>query len=223
MTRRDGGPQPEVLTELRRVIVAGGVPPGNPVPVGEVARALGVSPIPVRESLRQLIGEGLVEHTPNIGFTIAQLTATELAEIYLVRELLENAALAAAVGIAGDADDHAATAACDALDLAIRDNDSTAYHHYSRAFHLALVRPSRMGRLLHILELAWNVTEPVQPMAYVPIADRTALHNDHRQMLDAFAARDTRRLLGVSNQHYERLKVAIGKLPADTGLLPTDG
>jgi len=222
MTRPDRGPQPDVLAELRQVIVAGGVPPGNPVPVGEVARALGVSPIPVRESLRQLIGEGLVEHTPNIGFTITQLTPNEFAEIYLVRELLENAALAAAVSSAGDADIRAAQAACDELDRAIREGDAAGYHQYSRAFHLALVRPSRMGRLLHILELAWNVTEPVQPMAYVPDADRVSLHDEHKQMLDAFVARDTAGLLGVSEQHYDRLKVAIGNLPPETGLFSPD-
>jgi len=204
------------------VIVAGGVPPGNPVPVGEVARALGVSPIPVRESLRQLIGEGLVEHTPNIGFTITQLTPNEFAEIYLVRELLENAALVAAVSGAGETDIRAATAACDELDRAVRDGDAAGYHQYTRAFHLALVRPSRMGRLLHILELAWNVTEPVQPMAYVPDADRVSLHHDHKRMLAAFIARDTVELLDVSARHYERLKVAIDNLPPETGLLTTD-
>lgn len=217
--RPDGGPQEDVLAELRRVIVAGGVPPGNPVPVGEVANVLGVSPIRVREALRQLIGEGLVEHKPNLGFTIAQLTPNELSEIYLVRELLENAALAAAIGSAGDLDDQAAAAACDELDRAIRDDDSAGYHRFSRAFHLALVRPSKMGRLLHMLELAWNVTEPVQPMAYVPVADRLSLHHEHIQMLEAFTTRNTRLLLAVSKRHYERLKVAIGKLPPETGLL----
>ena len=51
----------------------------------------------MRESLKTLSGEGLVQHQPNAGYAVAQLTARELAEMYIVRETLESAALAAAV------------------------------------------------------------------------------------------------------------------------------
>ena len=64
-----------ILDELRRVILDGAVPPGTPIPVGEVAEMFGVSHIPVRESLKTLIGEGLVAHRPNVGYAVAQLTA----------------------------------------------------------------------------------------------------------------------------------------------------
>ena len=101
---RDGTSQQTIVDELRRVILDGGVPPGTPIPVGDVAQLFGVSPIPVRESLKTLSAEGLVQHQPNVGYAVAQLTAGELAEMYLVRETLECAALAAAVNLATDAD-----------------------------------------------------------------------------------------------------------------------
>ncbi len=101
---RDGTSQQTIVDELRRVILDGGVPPGTPIPVGDVAELFGVSAIPVRESLKTLSGEGLVQHQPNVGYAVAQLTAGELAEMYIVRETLESAALAAAVNLATDAD-----------------------------------------------------------------------------------------------------------------------
>ena len=95
-----GGRQPKILDELRRVILSGDAPPNTPVPIDEVAEIFGVSRIPVREALKTLIGEGLVDHRPNLGYTVAQLTSAELHEMYVVREVLETAALATAVELA---------------------------------------------------------------------------------------------------------------------------
>ena len=92
--------QAAILAELRRVILEGGVPPGTPIPVDQVAEAFGVSRIPVRESLRTLIGEGLVDHQQHSGYLVAQLTAEEFQGLYTVRGVLEKAALAAAVPLA---------------------------------------------------------------------------------------------------------------------------
>jgi DNA-binding GntR family transcriptional regulator len=111
--------QSAILAELRRCLLDGGVPPGTPIPPDEVAAVFGVSRIPVREALMTLIGEGLVEHRPNAGYTVAKLTTAELRELYLVREVLETAALKTAVG-AATAEDHAgARAAHQALEDAI--------------------------------------------------------------------------------------------------------
>jgi DNA-binding GntR family transcriptional regulator len=72
-------PQQAILDELRRVIPDGAVPPGSPIPLAEVADLFGVSQIPVRESLKTLIGEGLVAHRRSSGYTIAQLTRRSFA------------------------------------------------------------------------------------------------------------------------------------------------
>lgn len=139
--------------------------------------------------------------------------------MYIVRETLESASLAAAVANATDEDRAALIAVNDVLQAAIRDDDPLTYHRQSRQFHAALTRPSRMHRLLHMLEAAWNVTEPVQPMVHVSGADRASLHTDHCQMLDAFLASDVDALLAVSELHARRLNSVIATLPTDTGLL----
>ena len=119
---RPGSPQQAILDELRRVILDGAALPGTPIPLAEVADLFGVSQIPVRESLKTLIGEGLVAHRSNSGYTVAQLTVQELREMYIVRETLEAASLASAVSNATDADRTAILEANDLLQQAI-DND----------------------------------------------------------------------------------------------------
>ncbi|MRH89857.1 FCD domain-containing protein [Nocardia sp. SYP-A9097] len=208
-----------ILGELRRVILDGAAPPGTVIPLREIAELFGVSHIPVREALKTLIGEGLVTHEQHAGYTVAQLTAAELREMYVVRQTLEEAALALAAVNACAADRAALVAANDLLEKAIHEDDAVAYHRHSRTFHLALTRPSRMFRLVHMLEAAWNVTEPVQPMVHASQADRERLHGDHNLMLDAFLDRDVDRLLAIARRHHHRLEQVISTLPTDTGLL----
>lgn len=205
----DGSPSAVILDEIRRCVLDSGVPPGTPIPPDEVAAVFGVSRIPVREALKTLIGEGLVEHRPNAGYTVARLTGAELHELYVVREVLETAALTASVTLAGPADDTAANAAYQALTNAVTHADVRAYHRESRRFHWALVRPCGMRRLLGMLESAWNLTEPVQPMAMVTEADRVDLHGDHDALLVAFLARDGDGLVRAAERHHRRLQLLI--------------
>jgi len=213
-----GRPQ-VILGELRRVILDGAVPPTTVIPLREVAVLFGVSHIPVREALKTLIGEGLVTHRPQRGYQVAQLTPRELREMYIVRDTLETASLAAAATNAGEAERAHLLAVNELLERAILDDDPETYQRQSRSFHVALTRPSRMFRLLHMLEAAWNVTEPVQSMVHIDRCDRERLHSDHIAMLDAFLARDVERLLAVADEHHRRLESVIATLPTDTGLL----
>lgn len=207
-----GAPQ-SIVDELRRVILDGGAPPGTPIPVNDVAQLLGVSHIPVREALKTLIGEGLVDHRPHSGYTVAELTSGELSEMYIIRGVLELTALRTAVGRAGANDRAAAIAAHDALDAAIARGDLRGYHRESRHFHLALVAPCRMYRLLHMFEASWNVTEPLQPMTRIETGERSRLHADHREMLEAFLVQDGERLLAIAELHHARLEEAVAHLP----------
>ena len=201
-----------IVDELRRVILDGGVPPGTPIPLNEVAHLLGVSHIPVREALKTLLGEGLVDHRPNGGYTVAELTSGELTEMYLIRGVLERTALRAAAGQVVPSDRAAAMAAHEALGAAIDAGDLRAYHRESRRFHMALVAPCRMYRLLHMFEASWNITEPWQPMTRIGAEARARLHRDHREMLEAFVSGDEDQLLDVAASHHARLQAAVADL-----------
>jgi len=215
---KPGLSQQLILDEIRRAILTGDVPPGSPIPVDETAQVFGVSRIPIRETLKTLIGEGLVEHQPRAGYTVASLTVEEFREIYVVRGVLEMAALTAAIGNAGPEDDRRATRALEAMERAMATQDHQAYQRESRQFHLALVGPSRMPRLLHMIELVWNLTEPIQPMKHITDAHRSQLHAQHSTMLQAFTGRDFTQMLAASRNHLDDLEAVVAQLPTQTGL-----
>lgn len=83
-----------------------------------MADVFGVSRIPVRESLKTLVGESLVDHRHQFGYTVAQLTPAELHEMYIVRETLESAALAVAVEQATEEDHEHAVEVNSRLEIA---------------------------------------------------------------------------------------------------------
>src|SRR6476661_261850 len=190
---------PQVLSELRRVIASGQVPAGSPIPLDDVAAFFGVSLIPVREALKTLLGEGLLDPHPPLAYTVTQLSPAEIDELYVVRGALEAAALDAAVRNAGTADHERAAQAHARMGAAVEAADADGFQRASRDFHMALLEPCRMPRLLHMLDIAWNATEP----------ERADMRADHEEMLAAFVARDADRLRETALAHHERLCAAV--------------
>ena len=93
-----------VTAELRRLILAGELIPGERLVEDRLAQQLGVSRNPVREAIRVLAAEGFVEVTPGAGAAVARLPAGEAEELFDVRMALEGLDRAA-VGAQGDAGD----------------------------------------------------------------------------------------------------------------------
>ncbi|TWP35435.1 GntR family transcriptional regulator [Leekyejoonella antrihumi] len=196
---------PEVVDELRRVVASGAVPPGSTIPLDEVAEFFQLSRIPVREALKTLVGEGLLEHQPRLGYTVTSLSSEELNELYLVRGALEAAALDVAVRRATERDDRRVQEAHDRLTHAVSEGDTGEFQRSSRAFHEAMLQPCRMPRLLHMLDVAWNITEPVQTMVHVSDNDRSGMHHEHAALLDAYLARDAETLHTLAAEHHQHL------------------
>ncbi|MFT4286345.1 GntR family transcriptional regulator [Nocardioides sp.] len=207
-----GRGQTEILAELRRAITGGAVVPGSVISIDEVAQFFEVSPIPVRESLKTLVGEGLVTHRRRGGYAVAQLSLTELEELYVVCRALELAALPQSVAMATSADDQRLLATYDASAVALARGDLEAYQRASKDFHFALVDPSGMHRLSNVLDTIWNLAETGQPMQHNDADGRVRFQRDHRELMDAFLERDIDRLVADMEDHYRSLFSVIGTL-----------
>jgi DNA-binding GntR family transcriptional regulator len=94
----------KVFAWLTDQIVAGALRPGQWVSENELAARLGVSRSPVREALRGLAREGIVEVRPRRGTVIAELSAEDADGLYRARELVESEMARLAIENATDAD-----------------------------------------------------------------------------------------------------------------------
>lgn len=89
---------------VRSAIVGGVYRPGQHLSQDAIAEILGVSRMPVRAALRELVAEGLVVFHPHRGAFVATLSAEDVAELFEVREVLESLAIGHVIANATHAD-----------------------------------------------------------------------------------------------------------------------
>lgn len=77
---------------LRHAIMTGHVAPGLPVTINGLSEMLGVSAMPVREALHQLVADGALEHMDNRRVRVPQISAEKFDEIIAARVALETVA-----------------------------------------------------------------------------------------------------------------------------------
>jgi len=151
-----------VADRIRAEIVRGGVPAGEPLQISRLSERLGVSHIPVREALRRLETEGLVErHQHGRGVVVVPVTAGRLRHIYRLRLAIEPDLVASSVPLL----DEAALAELEALldQLHLDDaTDADAVESVIRAhhrFHRAIVEPAASGWDLRVLGMLWHASD----------------------------------------------------------------
>ena len=82
-----------VYLKIKEGIINGTLAPGLPINENNFARELAVSKTPVRESLRQLEREGLVENIPGRGSAVSHITFQDIRDIFETREIIECGAV----------------------------------------------------------------------------------------------------------------------------------
>ncbi|HUI69515.1 MAG TPA: GntR family transcriptional regulator [Spirochaetia bacterium] len=92
----------KVYETLRHLIIDGELEPGLPINEADFARELSVSKTPVREALRQLERDGLVENVPGRGSAISHIKPQDIREVFEIREIIEVAAAKRAARQHGD-------------------------------------------------------------------------------------------------------------------------
>jgi DNA-binding GntR family transcriptional regulator len=111
MQAREASLQSRVAAQIREGIVTGDYSAGTGLSEVTLSSELGVSRTPVREALKQLATEGLVEIVPRVGTFVATPTRRDVTELYGLKEIFEGCA-AALLAPRGDADAIDALAAC---------------------------------------------------------------------------------------------------------------
>jgi DNA-binding GntR family transcriptional regulator len=178
---------------LRARLLAGEFPAGARLPEEELAAAARVSRTPVREALRRLHAEGLVEFVPNRGAHVANWTARDLDEIFGLRALLESHAAELAAPRIGAADLSRLSALQDRMDAAGRRGGTQELDQVAElnnAFHEIIHTAADNRRLVTLLGAV--VQTPLVHRTfrrYTPEAlERSFAH--HRELVAALRARD---------------------------------
>ena len=182
-------------------ITAGTLPRGARLHQEDLARELGVSRTPVREALRRLAAEGLVEMRTNRGAQVADLAPGDIRLPYEARLVVEPGAARLAAGRGLTEPQERMRRAIAAQRRAIPDVEAT--FEANRAFHLALVAASGNPFLVQITEQLWRHRVGVriyEHQAETPDRMR-ADAEEHAEILRAVAAGDARAAQALTRRH----------------------
>lgn len=201
----------QVAEMLREMIVTGELGAGSKVPVAQLAEQLGVSPTPLREALKVLAAEGLVELLPNRGARIASYTVEDARNLFEVIAGIESLAAELAAGRM-DAGDLAGLEAMhgqmrghfeadekpDYFDLNSRIHSriiDLAGNEVLAAVHRSLMVRANRGRFIAITD----------PARWAQAMD------EHEQVMAAFRARDAGAAARIWRTHLQHTGEAVRK------------
>jgi DNA-binding GntR family transcriptional regulator len=139
------------VNRLRREILAGALVPGERLVEEQVTKRFGISRAPLREALRLLAQQGMVEHLPRRGVRVATLSARDAEELFEVRDVLERFAISRALPCI-PADLHAVRAELAVMRRAATTGDLLELADAHRRFHTELVALAGHGQLLQSYE-----------------------------------------------------------------------
>jgi DNA-binding GntR family transcriptional regulator len=124
------------VDRLRRDILSGRTDPGERLVEEQLTRRLGISRAPLREAMRLLAQQGLVEHIPRRGARVATLSDDDVRELYEVRDVLERHAVAS---VPPRPDLTALRAALEVMRAATDAGDRLELANAHRRFHVEVV------------------------------------------------------------------------------------
>ncbi|PSC03192.1 GntR family transcriptional regulator [Alsobacter soli] len=193
-----------IVGRIRDMITEGTLPPGSRVHEGNLGRELGVSRTPLREALKYLASEGLIELAPGRGAIVRQFTPKDVRDALTVLSTLEGLAGRLVCQNATD-DEIRELQAMHArmLDLYAR-RDRLAYFKLNQAIHSAILRMSKNQALADVHGLLQARLKRIRYIGNEGPDKWAGAVEDHEAMMEALGARDGDALAAALSSHMDR-------------------
>jgi DNA-binding GntR family transcriptional regulator len=198
-----------IFNTIREAIIIGELKPGERLMEVQLAEKMGVSRTPVREAIRKLELEGLVEMLPRKGARVANLSEKDIMDVLEVRSTLDG--LASSLSALRITDDEikelkhilAQFITC------VEKNNLQGSIRKDVEFHDVIYRSSRNDKLIQISN---NLREQVQRYRVIYMKDYSSsseLVKEHTEILDAISRRDPDAAMKVARLHIKKQEESI--------------
>ena len=191
----------QAAAQIRGLIIDRVLLPGEKILQVELAERIGVSRSPLREALRTLESEGVVAYEINRGYVVARIGDDDLAQIYRMRELLENELLRTVQRPSAELLARLKELN-DKMMVAIDERDVTEVLRYNREFHFAIFDLSPLSQIRKEVARLWQMSDIYsaawwrrQPEA------RKRIGAEHRAVISALRKFDLDKLVEICATH----------------------
>ena len=194
-----------VYDEIRRRILRGVLPPNSTLNQDALAPELGVSVTPVREAVRRLEAEGLVQFHAHRSVVVSPLSLAELSEIYDVRLQLDPYAAAVATAKASEE----TLLAIERMARTQVSSDPLEQATINRAFHRSIYAESGNRLLIETLDRLWERTDRYRILLVSSEIDVRQVVREHLEIVAAMQSRRSRLVAKLIRAHVTKARTSI--------------
>lgn len=197
--------QMAVYQALRAEIISGELAPGTTLVIDALAKRFQVSIIPVREALRQLQAERLIEIRPHTGVRVTEVDAGSVGEIFAMLGALEGISAVQSLPHLTDAHLHELGELLAELEKTAAEGDRAGFEEANRAFHLLPCRIAGLQRVEQTLQSLLTEWERLHRNAFARSQppDMATANREHRAILEALRTQDAAQLKDVLARHNQ--------------------
>ncbi|MFB9985889.1 GntR family transcriptional regulator [Mesorhizobium kowhaii] len=190
-----------IAKHIREAIITGEFDEGEPIRQDDVARLFDVSKIPVREALKRLEAEGLVEFQRNRGAVVKSVSEPEIAQIFEVRAMLESSALKLSVPHMTAKTFRRAEEYCDAF---ARETNVARWAELNWQFHSCLYEDANRTFLMNLIRSVNDRIERYLRIQLTLSGGTGVDDREHRQILAACRDGDADRAAQLLHDHISK-------------------
>ena len=191
---------------LKHAIITGEIPAGERIVETDYAERLHISRTPLREALRKLERDGLVEYVLRRGVVVRAFTIADVEEIYTIRNALEMLTLPAIIRNATEEDVASLKERLREMDEVMAHGDIETLSPMARAFHSQLTALCRQNRILRVIEGQDEFITRFSAMAIRQENRRSQAHEEHYKLVEFVEQKDLEHFQKLMNRHIERSK-----------------
>ena len=197
----------QIYEEIKHAIITCALAPGEPVSENQFVDHFHVSKTPIREALTALVDGGLVEYTPNRGFSVTHISVKDIQEIFEARAIYETTLFKMALKNITAAD----ITCLEEINLpaVVGKTDIEAFVKANFEFHLALASFAHNSRLLRHYS---NLLQESQRLVYMDFShlDMTQMWGQgHEKIISALRNRDELALIAAINESLQNARKRI--------------
>jgi DNA-binding GntR family transcriptional regulator len=185
------------ITAIRELIARRELLPGEQIRQHELAEKINASRTPLREALRALTAEGLVRHSPNQGYFVIRLGASEISQIYTMRRLLETELLRSI-----ERPDNKLIKRLAVLNDKMNATSSLAtILGCNREFHLSIFELSPLKLFIANVKPLWDLCDSFRGTFLVMPKPRAQMYSEHTAIIDRLREYDCPGLVAIHDEH----------------------
>ena len=196
-----------LYTELQKDILSGALPDKSKLTEQAVCKRYNVSRTPVREALRQLEADGLIENIPNRGAYVTGLSKRDISDLFDLRALFEVQAVEWAIKRMGSEDIDSLAEVMEFMEFYTLKEDASKVLSFNSRFHSLIYEGTGNRKLQRSLEVYQTYLKYSAPHRSYTESDLKTILEEHRAIYEAFESRNAAAGRKAMEYHMEQSKL----------------